>query len=31
MRDAHLYDIDSDQELDGPVLWDASGDLGFRE
>lgn len=29
--DAHLYHIYSDQELDGPVLWDSPGDLGLRE
>lgn len=29
--DAHLYNIYSNQELDGPVLWDSPGDLGLRE
>jgi len=26
-----LYHMYSDQELDGPVLWDSPGDLGLRE
>lgn len=29
--DAHLYNIYSNQELDGLVLWDPPGDLGLRE
>lgn len=28
---AHLYDIYSDQELDGPVLWDSLGDFGLHK
>lgn len=28
---AHLYNICSDQELDGPVLWDSPGDFGLRK
>lgn len=28
---AHLYDVYSDQELDGPVLWDSPGDFGLQK